>query len=156
MFTPSSILFMAQEVEQPVLFPFPFGMHIIFALFSLVFFGWRFKTDKRPYQLIMAIAIPFSLILWLSDSRTVYYFVGIAEGIFLLAALVTAIIFRKKDDPEEEELDEAEETAEETAEAVEEAAEETAEAVEEAAEETAEAVEEAAEELLSQDGESQK
>ncbi|HOR21856.1 MAG TPA: hypothetical protein PLY43_03955, partial [Ruminococcus sp.] len=90
MFTPNSILFMAQEVEQPGLFPFPFGMHIVFAIIALIFFAYRFKTDKRPYQLIMAIAIPFSLLLWLSDSRSLYYFVGLSEGILLLAALITS------------------------------------------------------------------
>ena len=123
MFTPNSILFMAQEVEQPGLFPFPFGMHIVFAIVALIFFAYRFKTDKRPYQLIMAIAIPFSLLLWLSDSRSLYYFVGLSEGILLLAALITSIIFRKPETDEE---------------AVEEAAEEAEEAVEEAVEEDAE------------------
>lgn len=99
------------EIENPNLFPFPFGLHIVFAIIALVFFVYRFFTDKKPFQLIFAIAVPFSLTLWLSDSRTWFYTVGAIELVFIAAAAVTALIFRNKTEDEtsdEEKTDAAE------------------------------------------------
>lgn len=101
-------------VENPSLFPFPFKMHLIFACIGAIFFAYRFFTQKRPYQLIMAIAIPASLIIWLSESRTLFYGLGIAEAVLILAAAVTSIIFRAPAESEDdEESEEAEESGDE-------------------------------------------
>lgn len=81
-------------VEKPTLFPFPFKMHLIFGIFGAVFFAYRFFTQKRPFQLIMAVAIPLSLIVWLSESKTLFYGLGIAEAVLILAAAVTSFIFK--------------------------------------------------------------
>lgn len=83
------------DIDQPTLFPFPFSMHLVFAIISLVFFVYRFVTDKRPYQLLLAIAIPFSLTIWISENRTLFYAIGLIELVLLIAALVTAIAIRK-------------------------------------------------------------
>lgn len=93
------LITMAQtaEVEQPGLFPFPFGLHLGFCCIALVFFVLRFIKEKLPYQLIMAVAIPASLIIWISDSKTLFYGVGIAELVLIIAAFVTSIVFRKKE-----------------------------------------------------------
>ena len=87
------------EIENPNLFPFPFGMHITFAIVGLLFFLFRFVTDKKPYQLIFAFAIPFSLTIWLSESRAWFYALGAIEGMLILCARITTCIF--KDKPEE-------------------------------------------------------
>lgn len=91
-------LTMAQttEIEQTSLFPFPFSLHMIFCCISVIFFVFRFVREKLPYQLIMAVAIPFSLIIWLSESKTLFYAVGIAETVFLITAFVTSIVCKKK------------------------------------------------------------
>lgn len=81
-------------IENPSLFPFPFKMHLIFGIFGAVFFAYRFFTQKRPFQLIMAVAIPLSLIVWLSESKTLFYGLGIVEAILILAAVVTSFIFK--------------------------------------------------------------
>lgn len=86
----------AQEVVQPNLFPFPLPFHLAFSCISLVFFLFQFKREKKPYQLIMAFAIPFSLLLWLFDSHTLFYAVGITELICFAAAFITSIIFKDK------------------------------------------------------------
>ncbi len=99
------------EVENPSLFPFPFKMHLIFACIGAIFFAYRFFTQKRPCQLIMAIAIPASLLIWLSESRTLFYGLGIAEAVLILAAAVTSVIFKA---PVESEEDEESEEAEES------------------------------------------
>ncbi|MDE5620062.1 MAG: hypothetical protein K2O29_11080 [Ruminococcus sp.] len=93
------LITMAQtaEVEQPGLFPFPFSLHLGFCCIALVFFVWRFIKEKLPYQLIMAVAIPLSLIIWISNSKTLFYGVGIAELVLIIAAFVTSIVFRAKE-----------------------------------------------------------
>lgn len=84
------------EIEQPSLFPFPFKIHLIFSCLAVLFFVYQFTKQKKPYQLIMAIAIPFSLVIWLSESKSLFYAVGIVEAVLLLAAFITAVIFREK------------------------------------------------------------
>lgn len=101
------------EVEQPGLFPFPFGLHLVFCCIALVFFVLRFIKKKLPYQLIMAVAIPVSLIIWLSDSKALFYGVGIAELVFLAAAFVTSIVFRTKETVSESSESEQETDSEE-------------------------------------------
>lgn len=100
------------EIDQPALFPFPFSLHAIFCVVSLIFFVLRFIKEKSPYQLIMAIAIPASLIIWLSEGKALFYAVGMAEVVLLISAFVTSIIFRKKEpapDSEPESSDSKEE-----------------------------------------------
>lgn len=87
------------EIENPNLFPFPFGMHITFAIVGLLFFLFRFVTEKKPYQLILAFAIPFSLTIWLSDNRAWFYALGAIEAVLVICAFITTFIF--KDKPED-------------------------------------------------------
>ncbi len=95
--TLGNVFLSAVEIEQTGLFPFPFGMHIVFCLISLVFFAWRFSKDKQPYQLIFAFAIPFSMILWFFDTdKAKFQIVGIIEGVFILAALISTFVYKKK------------------------------------------------------------
>lgn len=89
-------------MENPSFFPFPFPLHVIFCILATAFLIFRFATNKKPFQLIMAIAIPISLTLWISDNRTLYYIVGLIELILLIAAFVTSVIFRDKSTPENE------------------------------------------------------
>lgn len=104
------------EVVQQNLFPFPFPHHLVFCCIALIFFGYMYMKYKRPHQLIMAIAIPLSLIIWVSTSKTLFYVVGIIEVLLLLAALVLNIIYRKRhpelfsDEEDEKKSDNAEKT----------------------------------------------
>lgn len=113
------------EVENTNLFPFPPSMHLIFAAVALIFFLYRFASDKKPYQAIMAVAIPFSLTIWLSDNRTWFYIVGAIELVAIIAALISTFIFKDKSQEEAPagsgetapEAEEAEDAPEETPEA---------------------------------------
>ncbi len=94
-------LMASQEIEKPNLFPFPFNMHLIFSALALVFFIYRFTTQKKPFQLILAIAIPLSLTVWISENRTWFYILGLIELILLVIAFITSLIFKKKMPAEE-------------------------------------------------------
>lgn len=101
----SDILLTMSEtaMENPSFFPFPFPLHLTFAVIATVFLIFRFITNKKPYQLIMAIAIAISLALWIpSVSRTLYYTVGLIELILVAAAFVTSLIFKNKNVQAEE------------------------------------------------------
>ncbi|GHU52062.1 hypothetical protein FACS1894132_00870 [Clostridia bacterium] len=77
-------------------FPFSFGTHLVFAVFSAVFFILQFARLKYKYHLIMAIAIPFSLLIYVANNKPFFYAIGIIEVVFLLACAVNLSIERKK------------------------------------------------------------
>ena len=127
------------DAEKPSLFPFPYSMHLIFVLISVAFFSYRFIVQKRPYQMIMAAAILASMGVWLSDNRKVYYGVGLVDVILILAALVTAIIFKNPEDSDKKD-DNVKSQPKKVVEAVKQEAEEVKEEVTEAVQDTAENV----------------
>ncbi|MBR1592215.1 MAG: hypothetical protein IJ666_04310 [Ruminococcus sp.] len=103
----TDIYLLAQsEVEQPGLFPFPFGLHVAFSVFAVIFLVYRFVKEKYPYQLIMAAAIPISLIIWVSDNKTLFYAIGIIELVLMLIAMLTSMFIKKPEKkPAEETAD---------------------------------------------------
>ena len=84
------------DTEHPSIFPFGFSMHIALAIISVIFFAYRFATQKRPFQLIFAIAVPLSLALWISDNKTLFYCIGLIEFILILAALISTYVCKPK------------------------------------------------------------
>ena len=83
-------------MESPTLFPFSLNLHAGFVCIATIFFIRRFARQKQPFQLIFAIAIPLSMVIWFIENRTFYYGLGIIEAVLILAALVTAIACGKK------------------------------------------------------------
>ncbi len=84
------------KVENPNLFPFPFELHIGFSIIAFLFFMVRYFFDKRPYQLILSFAIPFSMTLWLSENKVWFYTVGAIEFALILISIVSDIIYKIK------------------------------------------------------------
>ena len=98
MFFPDMLTSIAKisDAENPTIFPFPSWMLIGVAVLSLIFFGYRFAVQKKPFQLIFAIAVPLSLLLWVSNNKTLFYTVGIIELILIVTALFTSIFVKPK------------------------------------------------------------
>lgn len=130
-------LLQQQSTEKPTLFPFPLSMHFILVIFGTVFLAYRFSVQKRPSQLILASAMIISLAIWLSESKVLYYSIGVIELVLLIACFVTSLIFKA---PEYDEAAVNEESEEEAAE--EEEAEAEASDAEEEEEEEEESVDE--------------
>ena len=82
------------DAENPTIFPFSFQLHLALAVISVIFFSYRFAVQKKPFQLIFAIAVPFSLLLWISNNKTLFYTVGIVELILIVTALFTSIFVK--------------------------------------------------------------
>lgn len=147
---------------ETTLFPIGSTRHTVFCVIVSIFFVLQFLRTKRWYQLIMAVAVAFSMIVYIApENKTLFYTVGIIELILLLAALVVGVVQGRKIAKAEKAAEEAKKAAEEAAaqtaetvqaqaEAVTEAAAEqtdaAAETVSEAAEETAQTVTEAVQE----------
>ncbi len=92
---------------ESTLFPIRPEMHIILAVFSLIVFGVQFIRYRKKYHLLLAIGIPCSLLPYLFDSRMLFYGVGIAEGLLLIACLILAkTVDRDREATEADELTE--------------------------------------------------
>ena len=130
---------------ETTLFPIGSTRHTVFCVIVSIFFVFQFFRTKRWYQLIMAIAVAFSMIVYIApENKTLFYTVGVIELILLLAALVVGIVQGKKIAKAEKAAEEAKKAAEKAAEQTEAAAETASEAAEETAQTVTEAVQETA------------
>lgn len=74
-------------------FPISMEKHIIFSVIASAFFLLQFGRTKRWYQLVMAFAIPASLVIYMNPANDMlFYGVGIGEGVLLLLALILNIV----------------------------------------------------------------
>ncbi len=85
------------EVEKVGLFPYPAKLHVIFCIIAFVFFLIRFLRHKRIYRLILAVAVPISLLIQVSDSKMLYYFVGGVELVLILTAFISSFFDKHVD-----------------------------------------------------------
>ena len=93
-------------------FPVSIKWHIILALLALLVFGAQFIRYRKSHHLILAVALPCTLLPYLSDSQTFFYTIGVFEGVALLTAfLLSRTVDRDKEDsPRRAETDEEEDT----------------------------------------------
>ena len=71
-------------------FPMDMKWHIILALLALLVFGMQFIRYRKAHHLVLAIALPCTLLPYLSESQTFFYTVGAFEGAALLLAFILA------------------------------------------------------------------
>lgn len=97
---------------EPTLFPIAQDKHLIFCILATLLFVLQFARTRRWYQLVMAIAIPASLLIYLQpENKTIYYGVGILEAVLLLLALILNIVQSAKTAKEEKQEKAAKEAA---------------------------------------------
>lgn len=94
-------------------FPISFTYHLIFCIVAGVFFLIQFIRLRRPYQLILAVAIPASLLIYVGDpsNKTWFHTVGMFEVVLLLGAVVLSIVGRARSKKLEKQQDNDGETA---------------------------------------------
>ena len=82
-------------------FPISMTLHIILALLALLVFGMQFIRFRKSHHLVLAIALPCTLLPYLSESQTFFYLVGAFEGVALiLAAVLSQTLDRDKESAE--------------------------------------------------------
>lgn len=78
---------------EPMIFPISQDKHLIFCIIATVLFLLQFIRTKRWYQLVMALAIPASMLIYVQpENKTLYYGVGVLEAFMLLLALILNIV----------------------------------------------------------------
>ncbi|MCQ2434870.1 MAG: hypothetical protein MJ062_06505 [Oscillospiraceae bacterium] len=82
---------------------FPMGMekHIIFCAAAAVFLLIQFIRTKYWYELVLAVTLPLSLLVYVNDSESWFYFVGILEAVLLILAFVVYCIQYSKEKKKE-------------------------------------------------------
>ena len=95
-------------------FPISLTMHIILALLALLVFGMQFIRFRKSHHLVLAIALPCTLLPYLSDNQTFFYTVGVFEGVaLLLAAILAQTLDRDKSEAAAKENADTEDTEDE-------------------------------------------
>lgn len=92
-------------------FPISFKLHIILALLALLVFGLQFLRFRKSHHLILAIALPCTLLPYLSDNKTLFYAVGVGEAMALVLALLFSQTIDRDKEPAAEAASEAAEDA---------------------------------------------
>ncbi len=76
-----------------MLFPISADKHVTFCIIATLLFWVQFFRTKRWYQLVMAVAVPFSLLIYVApENEVVYYGVGAAEAVMLVLAFILNIV----------------------------------------------------------------
>jgi hypothetical protein len=84
------------------LYPIELKMHIILVLLAVLVFGLQFIRLRKKYYLVLAVAMPLSLLPYLVDSDAFFYGIGIVEALALIGALVLAkAVDRDPKEPEQ-------------------------------------------------------
>ncbi|MGN0631356.1 MAG: hypothetical protein ACI4JN_08535 [Ruminococcus sp.] len=84
-------------------FPISLTWHVVFCALACIFFVVQYVRTKKSYQLILAIGIPASLIIYISPENTsLFISVGIFEVILLAGAVVFAFLERNRRKQEKE------------------------------------------------------
>ena len=121
-------------------FPLTFEKHVAFCVIGFIFFVIQFFRQGFKYQLVTGIAIASTLLLYINESTTWRYAVGVLELVLLLLIFILMATEKKKAEQKALEAEKAKALAEITEETVSVAAA-AAEEITEAAEEITETVE---------------
>lgn len=80
-----------------VTFPISMTWHLCFCALACIFFVVQYVRTKKSYQLLLAIGIPASLIIYISPENTsLYYTVGVFEVVLLAGAIVFAFLEKSR------------------------------------------------------------
>lgn len=77
-------------------FPLEFSKHIMFCIIGGVFFLFQYYRQGFKYQLISAASIAGTLLLYINDSETWRYIVGIIELLLITLVFITMSKEKKK------------------------------------------------------------
>lgn len=82
-------------MDNPI-FPIAPDKHIIFCVIAAAFFLFQFIRQKNRYPLVLAIAIPATLLVYVSENKTWFTAIGIFEFAMLIFAGALYCLDRRK------------------------------------------------------------
>ena len=87
-------------------FPISMTWHMTFCALACIFFIIQYVRTKKSYQLLMAVAIPASLCIYICPENTsLFHAVGVFEAVVLVGAIVFAFIERSRRKQETEDTE---------------------------------------------------
>ena len=93
------------------LFPIKMGMHIFLGILALLVFGLQFIRYRKSHHLVLAIALPCTLLPYLTDNMTFFYGVGVAEFAALILSFILSVTVDRNKNPEPAESEQEEQSA---------------------------------------------
>ena len=77
-------------------FPMPLPMHIVFCIIGLAFFLLQYYRKRYTYYLLLAFAIPSTLLIYFCKTDISYTILGIEEFILFILIIVSMILTKRK------------------------------------------------------------
>lgn len=77
-------------------FPLEMDKHIVFCIIGILFFLFQFFRQGFKYQLMTAFAIGATLLLYVNDSTSWRYFIGVLELVLIIAIFIVMSVEKKK------------------------------------------------------------
>ncbi len=99
------------ETVENTLFPIRMGMHIVLGLLAFLVFGLQFIRYRKSHHLVLAIALPCTLLPYLSSSMSFFYGIGVAEFAALILSLILSVTVDKNKNPDTQETKQEEKTS---------------------------------------------
>lgn len=79
------------------IFPLPFPAHLTFVIIGFLFFALMYARKKYVYHLLLAIAIPSTMLVYACQgSKLFYYLLGIEELILIVLIFVFIAVQKRK------------------------------------------------------------
>ena len=88
------------ETVDNSLFPIRMGMHIFLGLLALLVFGLQFIRYRESHHLVLAIALPCTLLPYLIHSMSFFYGLGVVEFAAMILSCVLSFTVDKNKNPE--------------------------------------------------------
>lgn len=96
------------ETVDNSLFPIGMGMHIFLGMLALLVFGLQFIRYRKIHYLILAIALPCTLLPYLVNSMDFFYGLGVVEFLAVISAGILAITVDREKEPAHAKAEQAE------------------------------------------------
>ena len=93
------------------LFPIRMGMHIFLGMLALLVFGLQFIRYRKSHHLVLAIALPCTLLPYLTDNMNFFYGIGVAEFAALILSFILSITVDRNKNTESAESEQEEHSA---------------------------------------------
>ncbi len=83
-------------MHENVLVPMPLPIHIIFCVIGMLYCGFRYYQKNYPYFLLLTIAIPSTLLIYISQEKWFFIALAIEEVALGLLIIINLISVSKK------------------------------------------------------------
>lgn len=93
-------------MSNDFMFPFPLPFHIIFSIVGVIFFLIQYARKKLVYQLLVAFAIPSTLLVYFCNDKLTFTLLGLEELIMLILICVFLAKAKKLEDDKKEKTEE--------------------------------------------------